>query len=82
MNYFTTEQVAVYQAQVASELRRSQARARNGPIRRIRSALASSLVLTGARLLPETPAVVGDRVPVFERTGPEDASERKLQPAA
>jgi hypothetical protein len=80
-NYIDTHHVKAYQGIVAREMRSSRGNSRHGPLSAARRMLASTLVLTGARLMPDTPAVVGNRALVFEPP-PMTDSERKLQPAA
>lgn len=82
MNYNDGLHVKAYQDIIAFDLRSSRAHSRHGPLGRVRRIVANTLVLTGARLMPETPALVGDRVLVFERQPDADGIEGKLQPAA
>lgn len=81
MNYLDASHVDVYRDMVAGDIRSSR---RNGRQLRARAQriLASALVLSGARLMPETPVVVGGRVLVFEPVPGRDPRDHGLRPAA
>lgn len=71
--------VTTHQADVAADIRSSRRLARHGPLHRLQRAVAGSLVLLGALMLPETPAVVAGRVFVL---APIEPPQEELQPAA
>jgi hypothetical protein len=80
VNQFDDRYISTYQDMIATELRSSRRRPRRSGPAGVRRFLARALVLTGARLMPETPVIVGGRVLVFEPTA--DPEDHGLQPAA
>jgi len=81
-NYADYGSARAYQDLLENRAGMVKRRSRHGPFHRIRSTIANSLVLTGAKLMPETPAVVGNRVLVFDRSAAEAAEELEFRPAA
>ncbi len=81
-NYGTLQNAQSYQDLLYGQARTVKRRARHGPMHRVRAAIARSLVLAGARIMPDTPAVIGDRVVVFDRAPLDDVLKHELQSAA
>jgi hypothetical protein len=82
MNHVNDLHVRAYQQLIGAEMRSSRRTARHGFPARVRWLLANTLVLAGARMMPDTPALVGGRVLVFEPATGSDPEDHGLQPAA
>jgi hypothetical protein len=78
MGYLNRDAVHAHEQRVRAEASATIRRQRLG----VRYRIARFLVLTGAKLIPERPAVIGDSVIVFTPSGPEPQRDRDLRPAA